>query len=258
MAASASSRDQPSRVPVTTTGLTWTRFWGTDGAAGPSKFTPAARSFVDHDPIGGQSQELMDAGGDLGPTTVHGGQLIGRRGDDAGRDDRGPWPGPRSRCRPGGGCLNPSEEPVERPSLRLLDGAQQVGDRLLTEALPDRGGARPSASRMSPACVLEQAELDEQRHPLLSQAFDVHLPERDAKWAIRWTRCAWALGGSVCRRCRSLPPTSTAGDHRSDRVAGNATVEALWGGAKAPGPTTSGMTSPAFRTVTVVAGTARP
>src|SRR6202022_5185872 len=42
IASSAASRDQPSRVPVTTMDIPAST-WGNDGADGPAKLTPAAR-----------------------------------------------------------------------------------------------------------------------------------------------------------------------------------------------------------------------
>ena len=77
------------------------------------------------------------------------------------------------------------------------------------------------------------------------------MAEREAKWAIRWTR--WAGQSRLVQKVSLSPSRRVSGPRSSGRWWGSAT--ALAGRPRrGTGPTTSGITSPALRTTTVSPG----
>ena len=86
----------------------------------------------------------------------------------------------------------------------------------------------------------------------LSPRCSMSIAPRDAKWAMRCTRCP---GHSALVQKVSLSPSSrTSGMWQTGQVVGNSHSGRPGGRFDSTGATTSGMTSPALRTTTVSPG----
>ena len=203
---------------------------------------------VDHLAVARVGEELVHAAGDGGADALDRGQLLLRRPHDAVEVADGPG----QHLRAGAAQVadvEPDEQVGQRSLLRGLDGRLQVAHRDLAEALELADAVE--VERVDVAHVGEQVLVEEHAEGALAEALDVHGAPR-AKWAMRAHRC-W--GQSTLVQNVSLSPSRrTSGPTARAALLGNFHAFSPFGRSDSTGPTTSGMTSPALRTITVSPG----
>ena len=148
---------------------------------------------------------------------------------------------------------------MPRPTSRFASGrcfdASIAASRLLTEISPKPSNAeqvlRPQA--VDVARVVDEAALAEEAHRSLAEPLDVH---RAAAGEVDDALARWT-GQSGWVQNVSLSPSSSRERARAagtGRSSGTPTASSPSGRSASTGPTTSGMTSPALRTMTVSPG----
>ena len=141
---------------------------------------------------------------------------------------------------------SPVSEPSERPGLRRLDRLPQIRDLLLLEPFKRRDLL--VGQRVDVADVLREPALGELDDRLVAEALDVERAApgevEDPLDALRW---------AVDARCSTRRPRLPRGRSRC-RTTGSgrasSTSSGPCGRRSGTGPTTSGITSPARRTIT--------
>ena len=219
-------------------------------APAPVRFTPAARSFSTTRAVAVDREEPLHALGDHRADAVDRGELLDGRGRDAVEvAERA-----RERLRGGRPDVVDAEARRARATAARCFDPSIASTRFCADfaAMRSSGSELVDGQRVDVAGVLEQAGVDELADALLAETLDVHrAAAREVHDALHALRRAVDVDAVVVglalephERLSRTPGTSSGTSTRRAALAASAST----------GPTTSGITSPALRTITVSPG----